>query len=378
MTTSKHFRRQGRYLLLFVGMALPNIVGRLNAEQPAASRPTKDAAARVSISVLSQPDLPLVKKGDPGTEDVLRGFETGCMLKLQGAYHWFTAEFPSDPMWIKTRLAHWTSPDGKTWKRLGTLYESSGNFDGTDIRGALFAPMPIYNEKDHRWDLFYSSSRCKPNTATEWLNNYDMRIWRAVSKTPGREGFSGPYQDVGVVMQPGKDSDKWEGLQGVDSFFPYQVGDRWYAFYGSAHTERRPMSWLVGLADAPALAGPWRRLPQFSPVAVGQAGSGRSDVENPIVLRLHSGRYIAVFDVLLRPYAIGYTVSDDGLHWSPASYVDLKRTPKLWVDNLRTPLGLIEEPNGSFTCFYTGYGTKAYDDYGCLGVVTLKLAEKAP
>ena len=51
MTTSKHFRRQGRYLLLFVGMALPNIVGRLNAEQPAASRPTKDAAARVSISV---------------------------------------------------------------------------------------------------------------------------------------------------------------------------------------------------------------------------------------------------------------------------------------------------------------------------------------
>jgi hypothetical protein len=40
-------------------------------------------------------------------------------------------------------------------------------------------------------------------------------------------------------------------------------------------------------------------------------------------------------------------------------------TPTLWVDNFRTPLGLIEEPNGNFTCFYTGYGTKAFNDYGC-------------
>ena len=87
-------------------------------------------------------------------------------------------------------------------------------------------------------------------------------------KTPGREGFGGPYEDIGVVLQPGKASDKWEGLQGVDSFFPYRVGGRWYAFYGSAHTELRPMSWLVGLATAPELAGPWRRLPELSPVVL--------------------------------------------------------------------------------------------------------------
>ena len=157
------------------------------------------------------------------------------MLKLQGAYHWFTAEFPSDPMWIKTRLAHWTSPDGKTWKRLGTLYESRRQLRRHRHPRGSVRPHANLQRKGPSLDLFYSSSRCKPNTATEWLNNYDMRIWRAVSKTPGREGFSGPYQDVGVVMQPGKDSDKWEGLQGVDSFFPYQVGDRWYAFYGSPH-----------------------------------------------------------------------------------------------------------------------------------------------
>ena len=100
------------------------------------------------------------------------------------------------------------------------------------------------------------------------------------------------------------------------------------------------------------------------------------DVENPIVLRLKSGRFIAVFDVLSRPLAIGYTVSDDGIHWLRANYIDLKRTPNLWVSDLRTPLGLIEEPDGTFTCFYTGYGTKAYSGYGCLGALVLKLAEK--
>ena len=100
------------------------------------------------------------------------------------------------------------------------------------------------------------------------------------------------------------------------------------------------------------------------------------DVENPIVLRLKSGRFIAVFDTLSRPLAIGYTVSEDGIGWSQASYIELKRTPNLWVGNIRTPLGLIEEPDGTFTCFYTGYGTNAYAGYGCLGVVSLKLTEK--
>jgi hypothetical protein len=374
-SSQRHLIGAGRLLL---AAALVNFIGPLPAEERPTGRVVRDAAAYVSISILRQPDAPLVKKGDPGTEGIQHGFETGCVLKLDGAYHWFTAEFPSDPLWVKTRLAHWSSTDGKAWKRLDTLYESNGNFDGSDIRAALFAPMPVYNEKDGRWDLFYSSARCKPNTATEWLNNYEMRIWRAVSKKPGREGFGGPYKDIGVVMQPGKDSAPWEGLQGVDSFFPYRVDGRWYAFYGSARTERRPMSWLVGLAAAPELAGPWRRLPELSPVAIDERDNRRSDVENPIVLRLRSGRRIAVFDVLLRPLAIGYTISDDGLHWSRASYIDLKRTPNLWVHDLRTPLGLIEEPGGSFTCFYTGYGAKAYGGYGCLGSVTLKLTERTP
>jgi len=360
-----------RLALILVGLGGVVVTGfRLPGETPN-DLMKKRAAEWIGISIPDQPDAPLVKKGDPGTEDIKYGFETGCVLKLNGTYHWFTSEFLSDPLWVKTRLAHWASRDGKAWKRLGTLYESSGNYDGTDIRASFFGPMPIYNEKCGRWDLFYSSARCQPNTATEWLNNYEMRIWRAVSKISGRDGFGGPYEDIGVVLQPGKESGSWEGLQGVDSFFPYRAGGRWYAFHGSATTEKRPMSWSVGLASAPDLAGPWRRLPRLSPVVLDTP----HDVENPIVECLKSGLYIAVFDVLTRPFAFGYTVSEDGIHWSRASYIDMKRTPDLWVKDARTPLGLVEESDGTFTCFYTGYGTDAYSGYGCLGVLTLKLNE---
>ncbi|HBY63956.1 MAG TPA: hypothetical protein DEH78_29385, partial [Solibacterales bacterium] len=74
-------------------------------------------------------------------------------------------------------------------------------------------------------------------------------------------GIGGPYQDAGVVMRRGPDSLGWEGLQGTDSFFPYRVGDRWYAMYGSARTEKLPIEhWLVGLATAPRVGGPWRRI----------------------------------------------------------------------------------------------------------------------
>ena len=51
-------------------------------------------------------------------------------------------------------------------------------------------------------------------------------------------------------MQPDAESQSWEGGQGTDSFFPYQVGKRWYAFYGS-----HEKLWEVGLAEADFLAG---------------------------------------------------------------------------------------------------------------------------
>jgi hypothetical protein len=54
-------------------------------------------------------------------------------------------------------------------------------------------------------------------------------------------------------MEPGKDSAPWEGTMGLDSSFTYAVGARWLAFYGGDPESN-------GLAETPALAGPWKRI----------------------------------------------------------------------------------------------------------------------
>jgi hypothetical protein len=168
-------------------------------------------------------------------------------------------------------------------------------------------------------------------------------------------------------MQRCKDSDPWEGLQGTDSFFPYLVGDRWYALYGSAHTEKLPISlWQVGLATAPTIAGPWKRCTEFNPLKV-----EKRFVENPIVTQLSDGTYIAVYDTDV-PGAIGYTVSSDGTHWSPgqSSIVQEGKGSGAWATEVRTPLGLIDEGNGRFTLFYTANERVSGEGPDVNGIVT--------
>ena len=276
------------------------------------------------------------------------GFEGGRVLKIKGTYHLFTSEMVGDPHWVKMRLAHWTSQDRLHWKRVGTLAESSGDFTGKDPRAALWSPMPIYDPAEGRWDLFYVAYQAAPDTSQQWLTNHEGRIWRAVSATRGEEGIEGPYQDVGIVLQRGKDSDPWEGLQGTDSFFPYRVGERWYALYGSAHTETLPLSlWQVGLAKAANLAGPWVRCTEMNPLKV-----ENRFIENPIVTQLQDGTFVAVYDTDAAN-SIGYTFSTDGIHWSRGQHLVVQEGKDVWASQVRTPLGLVVEGKGSFSLFYT-------------------------
>src|SRR6516164_2284158 len=206
-------------------------------------------AGSSELQVVKRWEQPVLTIHSDGAQGNKYGFEGGRVLKIKGTYHLFTSEMVGDPHWVKMRLAEWTSTDRAHWKRVGTIAESSGDFTGKDRRAALWSPLPVYDPKGGRWNLFYVSYQAAPDTAERWLTNHEGRIWRAVSETPGEGGISGPYKDVGIILQRGTDSDGWEGLQGTDSFFPYLVGDRWYAFYGSAPTEKLPISlWQVGLA----------------------------------------------------------------------------------------------------------------------------------
>ena len=289
---------------------------------------------------------PVITKGDKGTEDNLYGFEGGRAFKLNNEYHLFTTEMSGLPIWTKTRLAHWKSNDGLKWKRVSTVFESSGNFDGSGTHACLWSPMPTFDEKRNRWVLTYVAYRSKPNTNEAWYRNYDGRIAIAVSQTKGTNGIDGPYKEEDIIMKPGKNSAAWEGLMGVDSFFPFKVENSWIAFYGSSPESN-------GLAQADSLFGPWKRISIEKPVS--------RHTENPIVTNLDDGRFIAFFDGCGQYQRFGYMLSDDGIHWFQPQIIDLNNHPSKWWGLTRTPLGLISEGNNNYTLFFTAYNKNFYE-----------------
>ncbi len=303
------------------------------------------------ILVESSPE-PVLTVHSPGAEDIKYGFEGGRVVKIGTTYHLFTSEMAGDPVWVKMRLAHWTSPDGVVWTRRSTLFESSGSSDGTDPRAAYWSPLPVFDEDAGRWNLFFVAYHSEPNTDSAFRMNEKGRIVRAVSQAAGLEGIGGPYQESGVVMEPGPDSDPWEGLQGVDSFFPYPLRDGWAALYGSAFSQVLPIRyWRVGLASAPRLEGPWKRLSEMNPSPIEEVF-----IENPIVEHhQRSGMWLCVYDHRA-PDSIGYSFSQDGLHWAKGRALRIQAEGSGWCRDVRTPLGLVAEPEtNSYTVFYTGF-----------------------
>jgi hypothetical protein len=305
-------------------------------------------AENLRLRVTKQFDEPILTVNSPEAREIKYGFEGGRVVKLKGTYHLFTSEMAGDPHWVKMRLAHWISRDRLHWERVSTLFESSGDFTGKDPRAALWSPIPIYDPAESRWNLFYVAYQSAPDTPERWLTNHEGRIWRAVSQVKGPEGIGGPYQDVGIILQRGDDSDAWEGLQGTDSFFPYRLGSKWYAFYGTAHTEKLPISlWQVGLAWARNLEGPWKRCTRMNPLKI-----EKRFIENPLVTRLADGTYVAVYDDDAE-HAVGYTFSADGIRWTTGRKLTVQKDNGIWASEIRTPLGLILEGNETFTLFYT-------------------------
>lgn len=307
-------------------------------------------AAAPRLVLVRQHPTPVITTRSPGAEGIRYGFEGGRTVKVGGTYHLFTTEMVADPMWVKTRFGHWTSLDRLAWTRVATVRESSGEFEGKDPRAALWSPLPVWEPAEGRWNLFYVGYRSMPTDGTRFLLNHAGEIWRAVSKTPGPEGIRGPFADVGVVMKPGPDSLPWEGLQGTDSFFPWPVGSGWRAFYGSARTETKPIGhWLVGPAEAPALAGPWRRVSEDNPAPI-----EARFIENPIVNEVPGRGWVAVYDGET-PDGIGWAWSQDGIRWGKGQGLVLQPKAGEWAKEMRTPLGLVPEGGDRFTLFYTGF-----------------------
>ncbi len=342
------------------------------------------------FEIIGGPDEPVVNEGMPGTEGIQGGFEGGQMIKLGDTYHMFPTERageigePARFDRIKTRIGHWTSKDAIHWERQSTLYQSSGvyaisHYDHpmNDRRAAIWSYMPIFNKEKNRWQGHYLAYTCDREVAP---NHSFGRIWRCESVVEGIEGIGGPYRDCGIVIEPGLDSQLWEGRQGVASFFPYQVGDKWYGFISGAYPYEKkedypfggkPTKWYVGLAVSDNLEGPFVRMKEINPIT----SIHPRFVENPIVSQLPNGLYIAVFDGgpewLRLPNMIAYTVSKDGVNWSEAHYLPIDTKVKKWWHTMRTPLGLIPEGNDIYTIVYAAINNEMR--FHPMGMVQVKL-----
>jgi len=322
----------------------------------------------LSFSIVDQHPTPLISRFSPGAADNKYGFEGGRVMLLDGTYHLFVSEMNADPKWTKTRLAHWASTDGLTFTRQSTLFESTGDFTGADPRAALFLPIAEFDDELNRWTLFYSAFRSAPNQKDRWLINHDGRIFRALSQTPGRSGIGGPYKDVDIALQPGPNSDPWEGLQGTDSFFPFKTNRNWLSFYGSAQTQKVPTTfWANGLASAPSLSGPWTRQTRINPILHPRS-------ENPHVVRLKNNLYAAIYDAIFETapdsLKIPYTFSTDGLHWTETKYIQVSPGQNNWIKQVRTPLSLIPVGGDQFLVYFTAAQPNGFSS---LGRVTLRL-----
>lgn len=172
-----------------------------------------------------------------------------------------------------------------------------------------------------------------------------------MSVVKGRDGIAGPYADMGIMLEPGADSQPWEGQQAVASFFPYRVGDSWYAMY-DGHNHLPKGGWPTGMAFATSLNGPWKRIPEgFNPLKIVD-----EFMENAIVYQLKNGRYMMVFDSFGN-HEIGYSLSEDGVNWGKEQRIKIQSGKNIWAlagDHFtRTQLCAIPEDDGTFNIIYT-------------------------
>lgn len=120
--------------------------------------------------------------------------------------------------------------------------------------------------------------------------------------------------------------------------------------------------WLVGLASSPNITGPFTRLPTGNPVPLINPPTFN---ENPLVYQLPSGVYVSVFDFLEpevtsgKSNVFGFSYSNDGVNWPASNGAAVSLAPSNgttpWFSVVRTPLGLIDEGNGTYTMFYTAW-----------------------
>jgi len=303
-----------------------------------------------------------------------------------------------------------------SWSRHSTIADASSHGDNSNMttwnatcsadnfEASPWAPFPIYDHKEGFWHVLWVSYGCD----LSWVVRVGVaNIFGARSTVPGVDGLSGPYQSYGIIIGPnatnssalrwgdlsecsacfdasvdiadrpticGTDSCSWDNTKtgqaiAISPWVRAVDDDTFLAFLGTTHV----------LASAPNVKGPWT---VWNDASVGQVLMSKMSTtasvycENPVVVSpVHDpaypkwpGRtgYIAVFDTVSpsggyvdadwgwwpsgssrgEAYGFGMSYSDWGYLWTDGEDVAVS-------GGVRTPLGLIEEDDGSYTLIFT-------------------------
>ncbi|WP_407429841.1 hypothetical protein [Arcticibacter sp.] len=354
--------------LLLLGFAA-NITGQTKADLVSNKKTAKVTDRKLRLK--SEHSGPVIGIDHP---DVIAnsnrsGFETGQAVKIDGVYHMFVNEMFERPH-RDLRISYWTSNDAVQWKRQSTIVNSVPGRTHTNPRAEVWLTGVVFNEDENAWNIFYVAYRAGNEAKGELPgNDYEGRIWRAKSTVTGRTGIAGPYADMGIVLEPDASSQAWEGQQAVACFNPYKVGNTWYSPY-DGHNHVPIGGWPTGLAFAAKLEGPWIRMPEgFNPLPLADVFT-----ENEVVSQLRDGRYLMIYDSF-GDQEIGYSLSDDGIHWSRETRVKVQTGKTPWAEpgdhNTRTPLCAIEEEDGTFTVVYTARMKANGKDFYAIGKCVL-------
>ncbi len=304
---------------------------------------------------------PVLSPDHPDCANTRFGFEGGTVMRLGGMTYLFTTENYGEPKICMVRLSAWKSSDGVHFYRVGSLRDTYGRVGDRLSFSCPWSPNVQFSKEENRWVCHYVHYTHKKPPADPW--NLFGRTGVLKSSVPGINGIEGPWVDFGQIALA-DEPQEWEGPCGQVSFFPYQVGDRWYAFFGSnsidtildadstpqdENTGGGGFRFSVGLAESSSIAGPWHRLESGNPVAMDPRF-----IENPVPREIPGIGWITVFDGGKKD-AVSYSYSDDGVHWSAAERLGLPADRPAALNEVRTPLGLVENADGTHDLFFTAY-----------------------
>jgi hypothetical protein len=341
--------------------------------------------------VIGGPNHPVLSPSQPGLwKNLSGGFENGVVVKQSGVYHMVTTGW-SAGTYSHDIIVQFSSPDKRTWTFGGQV--AGCHWENGEWYNPVAQPALYFSDEADRWELFHIWC-IEPKVG--WTPN--CTCVRTVSTVLGRSGIIGPWAEDGIVLSPAG-AQPWQDGK-LDSISnPFLVGERYYVFIGSGFDKTHTCGFCVGLASGRNISGPFERVANGSatPLINGTSGTAEGVVvhgwnENPLVLRLPSGVYVSVFD-FLRPevttghdHVFGFSYSTTGVDWPAENGVAMSLLPHnassstaLWATRARTPLSLIDEGDGTYTMFYTGFaGAMAAVSYVSLRFDTVPIQPPPP